>query len=80
MNTSQTITQKDVTFIKEHKEQFAKPLLLLEKVSRLDLTKQEIMANQMFKEAIAELREIDRQGYKQQLFMFTNLVYNTDIF
>lgn len=80
MNTSQTITQKDVTIIKEHKEQFAKPLLLLEKVSRLDLTKQEIMANQMFKEAIAELREIDRQGYKQQLFMFTNLVYNTDIF
>ena len=80
MNTSQTITQKDVDIILAHKEQFSKLLITLAELSRLDLPQQELMTNQQFKEAIAELREIERQGHKQQLLMFTDMLYSTDMF
>lgn len=80
MNTTQTITQKDVDIILAHKEQFSKPLITLAELSRLDLPQQELMTNQQFKEAIAELREIERQGHKQQLLMFTDMLYSTDMF
>ena len=80
MNTTQIITQQDVAIIKAHKEQFAKPLLLLEKVSRLDLPQKELEQNKDFQWAISELKEIDRQGYKRQLKLFSNMVYGGDIF
>lgn len=78
MNNTQTITQKDIDIILTHKEQFSKPLITLAQLSRLDLPKQELLSNQRFKEAIAELREIESQGHKQQLLLFTDMVYNTE--
>lgn len=80
MNTTQTITQQDVAIIKTHKEQFAKPFHLLEKVSRLDLPKDEWEQNKDFQQAVSELKEIERQGYKRQLKQFVNLVYGGDFF
>lgn len=80
MNTTQTIAQKDIDIILAHKEQFSKPLITLAELSRLDLPKQELMTNHKFKEAISELRDIESQGHKRQLLLFTDMVYNTDIF
>lgn len=78
MNNTQTIIQKDIDIILTHKEQFSKPLITLAQLSRLDLPKQELLSNQRFKEAIAELREIESQGHKQQFLLFTDMVYNTE--
>lgn len=80
MNNTKTITQLDMAIIKAHKEQFAKPLLILEQLSRLDLPQQELYQNQLFQQAITELREIDRQGYKRQLKIFVDMVYGGDFF
>ncbi len=79
MNKTQTITQQDIAIIKAHKEQFVKPFHLLEKLSRLDLPQQELEQNKDFQQAISELKEIDRQGYKWQLKLFVNMVYGGDI-
>ena len=80
MNTTQTITQQDVAIIEAHKEQFAKPFHLLENVIRLDLPKDEWEQNKDFQQAVSELKEIERQGYKRQLKQFVNLVYDGDFF
>lgn len=73
------MTQQDIAIIKAHKEQFAKPLLLLDRVSRLDLPQQELEQNKDFQRAIEELKEIDRQGYKRQMKLFASMVYGGDI-
>lgn len=73
------MTQQDIEIIKAHKEQFAKPFHLLEKVSRLDLPKEQWEQNKDFQQAIEELKEIGRQGYKRQLKLFANMVYGGDI-
>lgn len=63
-----------------HKEQFAKPLITLMRLSELHLPQNELEQNADFRQAITELREIDRQGLKQLLFSFTNDFFGVDIF
>lgn len=70
----------NTTINASHKEQFAKPLITLMRLSELHLPQNELEQNADFRQAITELREIDRQGLKQLLFSFTNDFFGVDIF
>ena len=76
----QMYTQQAPAITTAHKEQFAKPLLTLMRLSELHLTQKELEHNTDFQQAITQLREIDRQGLKQQLLSFTNELFGVDIF
>ena len=76
----QMYTQQAPAITTAHKEQFAKPLLTLMRLSELHLTQKELEDNADFQQAISQLREIDRQGLKQQLLSFTNELFGVDIF
>ena len=73
-------TQQTPAITTAHKEQFAKPLLTLMRLSELHLTQKELEHNADFQQAISQLREIDRHGHKQQLLSFTNELFGVDIF
>ena len=73
-------TQQTPAITTAHKEQFAKPLLTLMRLSELHLTQKELEHNADFQQAISQLREIDRHGLKQQLLSFTNDFFGVDIF
>ena len=60
--------------MKEQNKQFVKPLATIMSLSKLDLTEQELLQREDFREVIAELREIARQGKRQEFERFANMV------
>ena len=70
----QTKTQIDNEIMKEQNKQFIKPLATIMSLCKFDLTEQELLQREDFREIIAELREIARQGKWQEFEQFAYMV------
>ena len=70
----QTKTQIDNEIMKEQNKQFIKPLSTIMALCKLDLTEQELLQREDFRKVIAELREIAKQGRRQEFERFAKMV------
>ena len=70
----QTKTQIDNEIMKEQNKQFVKPLATIMSLCKFDLTEQELLQREDFRQVIAELREIAKQGRWQEFERFANMV------
>lgn len=69
---------KDIEIIKAHQHEFAQQLWIIMELSRLQLSKAELIQNKDFKKAISQMKEIDKQGYRSQFIAFVNIVMDAD--
>ena len=70
----QTKTQIDNEIMKEQNKQFIKPLATIMSLCKFDLTEQELLQREDFRQVIAELREIAKQGRRQEFERFAKMV------
>lgn len=71
---TQTKTQINNEITKEQNKQFIKPLSTIMALCKLDLTEQELLQREDFRKVIAELREIAKQGRRQEFERFAKMV------